>query len=161
VALLSAIPRWILVVLVVLLLIFVFSLVRTATIGEGSDSPSSTELAVPEFMAGLVPSPAPVAADEVIAPECRTGAQLQVLNSCDLLVEPSDERRRLTLVVEQGDLQVTIRYVPDEGEDDPESYPLPHDDEERAEFSVPDDRQLRVHLTCPPLSQCILRIEGG
>lgn len=155
--LLAAIPRWILVLLVVLLLIFLFSTGRTLTIGEGSSSPD--ELSLPSFITGLVPTSPPVPPRDVVAPQCRSGATLSFSGSCTLLVDPVDERRRLTLVREQGSMDVTVRFEP-EGDDDPESYEFPQDDETRAEFGVPDDRQLQVRLDCDLLVTCVLRIEA-
>jgi hypothetical protein len=142
-------------VLLILLLIYLFSTVRALTIGEGS-LPSPP---LPEFITGFVPSPPPVPAVEVTA-ACRTGDRLTVsAESCTLLVEPTDERRRLTLFVEQGSLKVLVRYEPASGED-PDSQDLPQRDERRAEFAVPDDRRLQVQLACVtyPLG-CVLRIE--
>jgi hypothetical protein len=146
----------VLLILVVLLLVYIFSLFRGATVGEGSDSPESSDLAIPDFIRGVVPSAPPVPPRDVVA-DCRAGTRLTFAGACEARVEPGDERRRLTLIREEGVLDITVRYEPD-GDENPNAYRFPQDDEERAEFGVPDDRTLRLGLECLVL-QCTLRIE--
>ena len=148
---LSAIPRWILVVLLVVLRVYLVGMARLLTIGEGADA------ALPEFITGLAPSPPPVPPDDVLSP-CRGADQLVLAGAgaCEVRVEPADGYRRLTLAVTEG--LVSIIYRPDDGEVI-EPQTLPREGDARAEFGIPGDEALHLVLRCVSLS-CALQIEA-
>jgi hypothetical protein len=151
VGLLSAIPRWILVVLVIILVVYLVGMARILTVGEFA----AVEL--PDIVTGLVPTPPPVPPDEVVSP-CRDADRLRLAGPapCEVSVAPGEGYRRLTLVVIAG--PVLFVYLPEDG-DPTEPLTLPRGDDARAESGIPDGDSLSLVLRCASLN-CVLRIEA-